>query len=231
MFKKIFGSHNPEKAQDGKNSAKIYALKIDSYLNTNGEFDYKKYKETQTSGNKAKIQNVWVQEDNIQFLSNYILKGNSKPNFGICHGTRRGMEQLWFSKYLGCDVIGTEISDTAKDFPNTIQWDFHDLKDEWIGNVDFIYSNSFDHSYNPEMCLNNWMKCLKPNGVCIIEHSDYHGVKGVDDLDPFGAELLIMPYLILSWSKGAFAVKEILDAPKKSSSVRQLNFLVVANNN
>jgi SAM-dependent methyltransferase len=229
MIKKLFKrkQSNPE---DKERVAKIFDLKTSSYLNEKGEFDYNRYKEIQIQGNRTKIENVWVIEDNIKYLSNYIKSWIKEPTFGLCHGTRRGMEQGWFSKYLGCEVLGTEISDTASEFPNTIEWDFHEVKNEWIGNVDFIYSNSFDHSYNPAECIKSWMSCLKPGGICIIEHSDYHGVKGVDDLDPFGAELLIMPYLILEWSEGKFAVREILKAPKKGDAIQQLNFLVIRNN-
>lgn len=227
MLKKIFRKAKMEKPEDNK----VFTLKIDSYLNSSGEFDYDKYKKTQTDGNKAKINNVWVIEENIKFLSKYLESNLNKPDFGICHGTRRGLEQFWFSKYLGCKVIGTEISDTAIDFPNTIQWDFHEVKEEWIGKTDFIYSNSLDHSYDPKKCLNNWMKCLKPGGICIIEHSDYHGIKGVNDLDPFGAELLIMPYLILSWSNNEFSIREIIEAPKKADNLEGLKFLILKNNN
>jgi hypothetical protein len=46
--------------------------------------------------------------------------------------------------------MGTEISDTAGQFPYTIQWDFHKTKAEWIDATDFIYSNCFDHSYDPQ---------------------------------------------------------------------------------
>ena len=70
-----------------------------------------------------------------------------------CHGTRQGFEQKWFSKNLECKVIGTEISDNANDYKNTIEWDFHNVKKEWIGSVDFIYSNALDHSYDPNKCL------------------------------------------------------------------------------
>ena len=171
-----------------------------------------------------------MQRENIEYISEYIFSSGLNPSFGICHGTRRGLEQKWFSECLKCDVIGTEISDTANDFPNTIQWDFHDVKEEWIGSVDFIYSNSLDHSYDPGACLRNWMSCLKPGGVCVLEHSEFHGIKGVSELDPFGAELIIMPYVILIWSEGLFSVREILDAPKKPSNVNELKFLVIQNN-
>lgn len=112
-----------------------------------------------------KIDRVWVQEENIDFLSRYIAERIGTPQFGICHGTRRGLEQSWFGARLKCKVIGTEISDTAAQFPNTIQWDFHEVKQEWVGAVDFIYSNSFDHSYDPEKCINAWMSCVKPGAL------------------------------------------------------------------
>ena len=41
-----------------------------------------------------------------------------------------------------------------------------------IKNVDFIYSNSFDHSYDPEKALDSWMSCLSEKGICIIEWSN-----------------------------------------------------------
>jgi len=105
---------------------------------------------------------------NIEFLSRYIRNLIVSPIFGICHGTRRGKEQEWYAKYLDCNVIGTEISDTAEQFPNTIQWDFHMVKPEWRNSVDFIYSNSFDHSYNPEEGLTSWMSCLKREGYALL---------------------------------------------------------------
>lgn len=225
---KSFGSSLPlnENNKILKESS-AFAIKLDSYLDKSGKFDYSKYRDIQVQGNKSKIENIWVLEENIQFLADYIRKKNKTVEFGICHGTRRGKEQEWFHKYLGCEIIGTEISDTAKDYPNTIQWDFHDVKEEWLNRVDFIYSNSFDHSYDPEMCINQWISCLKPGGMCILEHSDFHGVQGVDELDPFGAELMIMPYLILSWGGGKFAITEILKATTKGSSVKELVFLII----
>ena len=111
----------------------------------------------------------------------------------MCHGTRRGDEQSYFIEGfdifdLKPEVIGTEISDNATQFPNTIEWDFHIAKDEWIKNVDVIYTNSFDHSPKPKECLDIWMSCLKPNGVCVIEYSDICDSKS-GRIDCFGASL------------------------------------------
>ena len=124
-------------------------------------------------------------------------------------------------------VIGTEISDTAAEFPHTIQWDFHETKPEWVDSVDFIYSNSFDHSYDPEMCLNVWMNCVRQGGVCIIEHSSLHEPAGANELDPFGADIWLMPYLITKWGNGRYGVRQILVAPARHDRVAHQHFIVV----
>ena len=148
------------------------------------------YKEIQTTWNKRKINMVWVKRDVIEVIAGYIRKNLPAPKFGICHGTRRGVEQVWFRELLGIEVIGTEISDTASEFPHTIQWDFHDVKDEWMRNVDFIYSNSLDHSHSPRECIAGWMGCLRPGGFCFIEWTEWdHGDGHVNALDCFGASI------------------------------------------
>ena len=152
----------------------------------NGKFDYAQYKRIQIDGNKEKLNEVFEIEENVEMLSTFLKKNLSDIKFGICHGARRGKEQEWFRKHLGADVIGTEISDTANQFPHTIQWDFHQVKDEWIENVDFIYSNSLDHSYDPEFCLKQWFKCLKKGGFCIINGSIANLPQFTNKLDPFG---------------------------------------------
>lgn len=206
---------------------KVSGYVLHQYLKDDGTFDYEKYCEIQQKGNKNKINNIWAIEENIAFLSNYLNLRMDSIQFGICHGTRRGKEQEWFSKYLGCKVIGTEISDTATQFPCTIQWDFHDVKPEWVESVDFIYSNSFDHSYDPERCLNAWMSCLRKGGLCILEHSSLHEPEGANELDPFGADLHLMPYLITVWGKGKYGVRELLAAPKRCNDVNHLNFIII----
>jgi hypothetical protein len=201
------------------------------YLDEDGHFDYERYRKTQILANKRKIDTVWVREENIRFLAEYLRESLRSPTFGLCHGTRRGLEQQWFRKYLGCEVIGTEISDTAAGFPDTIQWDFHDVKPEWIAATDFIYSNSLDHSYDPQKCLNAWVSCLRPEGLLIIEHSTDH--VEARETDPFGARLAVMPYLILDWSMGAYSTREILRAPSAATiagTAHRSAFLIIKRN-
>jgi len=202
---------------------------LHAYVKADGSFDYERYCAIQEEGNKRKLGNVWVREENIEFLASYIRRELRSLSFGLCHGTRRGKEQEWFKKFLpdGVKVLGTEISETATQFPDTIQWDFHEVKPEWVNAVDFIYSNAFDHSYDPEKCLNAWMSTLRPGGLCILEHTDAHAQKGVSELDPFGAHLVQMPFLILKWGKGRYSVREILTGPVKNSGIEYLAFLVL----
>jgi hypothetical protein len=211
----------------GKNETNRSLFSQTQYLSEDGSFDYEIYRLCQEEGNKRKIDSVWVKEENIEFLSKYIKHTIKAPTLGICHGTRRGKEQAWFRKYLECEVIGTEISDTATNFPHTIQWDFHKVKPEWIESVSFIYSNSMDHSYDPESCLNAWMSCLPKHGLCVIEHSSLDGYGSVDELDAFGADISVMPYLITLWGNGSYCVREILEAPRKAINLSYLYFIVI----
>ena len=220
IFKSLGYEIRRMKSVDANGGFEIYR-----YLRSDGTFDYELYKQLQTEGNKRKIDRVGVREENIKFLSNYIKSTIDQPRFGICHGTRNGKEQEWFRKYLGCDVIGTEISDTAIQFQHTIQWDFHETKSEWIDGVDFIYSNSFDHSYNPEKCLNAWMNCVRKSGICILEHTSVD--ERASQLDPFGTHISQMPYLILTWGKGKFYVREIIDAPSKPDSLNYICYIMI----
>ena len=139
---------------------------------------YDEYVDAQVKGNLAKYKShSYVDNKIIGVIVQYMISNKLHPQFGLCHGTRRGFEQQYFidwfkSQNINVSVLGTEISPTATKFKNTIQWDFNEVKDEWINNVDFIYSNSFDHSFNPDKTIDMWMKCLKEGGMCFIEWSE-----------------------------------------------------------
>ena len=220
-FARMFGHDTVKYRSPGKQGV----FQIFQYHNADGSFNYEKYERIQTEGNRKKLDKVWVREENIAYLANYIRSVVVTPEFGLCHGTRRGNEQFWFRKYLNCTVIGTEISDTATNFPFTIRWDFHDTKPEWINSVDFIYSNSLDHSFDPEQCLSAWMSCIREGGVCILEHTSGHEV--ATRLDPFGAELSQMLHLIMTWGEGQYYVRETLDAPSVAHGLTYAMFIIV----
>ena len=148
---------------------------------------YDEYKFEQIKANKSKLDASWVQKKDILYLSEYIKNNNINYNNIICHGTRQGLEQKYFREFLkDIDlIIGTEISDTAIKFKDTICHDFHEIKEEWVNNFDILYSNSWDHSFDPFKSLNNWIKSVKSNGILIIEWSIQ--CENVKISDPFGA--------------------------------------------
>ena len=140
--------------------------------------NYDEYVDAQVMGNLAKYKShSYVDTNIIGGIVNYMISNKLKPTFGLCHGSRRGLEQEYFvnwfkSQNIDVSVLGTEISPTATEFKDTIQWDFNEAKDEWINGVDFIYSNSFDHSFNPSKTIDVWMSCLRDDGMCFVEWSD-----------------------------------------------------------
>ena len=42
-------------------------------------------------------------------------------------------------------------------------------REEWVGKWNMIYSNSFDHSYDPEKCLRTWTDQLTEDGILCVE--------------------------------------------------------------
>lgn len=150
---------------------------------------YDNYVATQTTVNKQKLSHVWVTPKELRLVAACVRRHVSNPKFGLCHGVRNGFEVKGLRELLGFEIVGTEISDSATQFENVIQWDFHDVKDEWLNGVDFIYSNSWDHSYDPEMMIQRWLSCLTPDGVCILEWSRNHLPKSVYRADWFGIDL------------------------------------------
>ena len=189
-----------------------------SKVNNTGELvkihkykDYNEYKETQIYYNKKKIDKVWADEKTLEKISNF-LKENISSNLikGICHGSRNGFEQNFFNeKKDGFEVIGTDISETAKDYKNSIVHDFHDEKKEWLENFDFVYSNSLDQSFDPQKALNTWLKQIKLGRYVIIEHSDQHGVVSSGKMDPFGVEANFFPYLLSEWFGHSISIQII----------------------
>jgi hypothetical protein len=165
----------------------------------------------------------WCSEETISLISSYLVSKRGENEFrGICHGTRVGKEVEWFNNHLpsGSYVFGTDIEPSATKFSNTIEHDFHEVKDEWLDNFDFIYSNSHDHAKNPKKAVGNWLKSLNDSGVLFLEHNRSHGKKFQDDADCWGVETEILPFLFLKWFKGEAAVVDMI--PVKESNAHYI---------
>ena len=173
---------------------------------------YRTYREIQQAGNIEKLDAVFASQENIAYLARFAEQRLGQVGFVLCHGTRNGAEQRWFKEALSGSpkVIGTEISDTATQFPDTVQWDFHELNPEWEGKADVIYSNSWDHSIDPDRMFTSWMKSLSPRSVMMIEHTIFHLGTHADALDPFGATRDGIIALLNRIGGGTFEVSEVL---------------------
>ena len=189
-----------------------------SKINNTGELvkiykykNYDEYKETQIFYNKKKIEHVWADEKTLEKISEFLLENISTSIIkGICHGSRNGFEQNFFNKKKDrFHVIGTDISDTAKNYKDSVTHDFHEEKKEWLNNFDFVYSNSLDQSFDPRKALQAWLNQLKKNGFLIIEHTDQHGVIASGKMDPFGVEANFFPYLLSDWFDHSISIKII----------------------
>ena len=209
-----------------------------SKVNNTGELvkihqykSYDEYKETQIHYNKQKIDKIWADKDTLKIISNFLKENIQSNNIkGICHGSRNGFEQKCFrEEILNSEVIGTDISETALNFENSVVHDFHEEKNEWLNNFDFVYSNSLDQSYDPKKALNAWLKQIKKDRYIIIEHSDQHAVRASNKMDPFGVEVNFFPYLLTEWFGHLISIQMIKDIKSNKNNAPVFFFILKKN--
>ena len=83
--------------------------------------DYDHYKEVQVAANIKKLHVRWCSEATVEIIAQRYPDAKNI----ICHGARNGGEVRLFQKhYPEATVIGTDISHTANDFSDMVEWDF-----------------------------------------------------------------------------------------------------------
>ena len=137
------------------------------------------------------------------------------PERGMCHGVRCGAEVKWFFDYMKCPVYGTEIGKSDHNY--IYKWDFNYSLPVWLGKFDFIYSNSFDHAYDPAATLEVWAEQLRPGGLLILEWSKKHEHTGAvskknNAMDPVSITFDELIKSVPTWVHGA-RVRDVLDMP------------------
>jgi hypothetical protein len=101
---------------------------------------YEEYRDIQIFHNIRKLNTIWADKTTLNRVGK-LVQGKIKKRTirGLCHGTRNGFEQNYLNSLnIGIKAIGTDISKTALDYKNSVQWDFHDVKTEWKNNFDFL---------------------------------------------------------------------------------------------
>jgi hypothetical protein len=158
------------------------------------EFDsYEEYRSAQIAANRLKFKSVFADDEELRRISEHFRTAVPCGANGLCHGVRNGYEVQMLRRLLPeMDIIGTDISETAATVPHCIVWDMHDLKPEWIGAIDFMYSNSWDHSFNPPLLFSRWAECLSPSGRLYLPYTELHSERGATEdtkFDVFGCSL------------------------------------------
>ena len=170
----------------------------------------------------------WKNFKNIKRISEKNIK--SEKLKGICHGSRNGFEQKCFLNEIpNLEIVGTDISETALNYENSVVHDFHDIKQDWIGYFNFVYSNSLDQSYDPKKALNVWLDQVKKDGFVIIEHSDQHSVRASGKMDPFGVETNFFPYLLSQWFGHKISI-DIINNIKQNKNNAPMCFFIIKKN-
>lgn len=177
---------------------------------------YAEYRATQIKYNKQKLSHVWADKTTLSRVVD-DLRAHGLGETGICHGARNGFEVTWLREQLGGDIIGTDISETATEFPHLYVWDFHDDNSDWLGQFDFVYTNSLDQAMDPARALNAWANQITPRGRIYIEHTMAHSATSAGAMDPFGAHPMAMPYLFFIWGKDNFRLTDILEVEAKDN--------------
>jgi hypothetical protein len=199
-------------------------LEQDFYLH---EYEsYEHYREVQVFHNKRKLNQVWADSKTLDLIVARLHQEFPGVKLkGICHGARNGFEQNYLAENHGISVIGTDISETALNFPRSVHWDFHDENADWIGSHDFIYTNSLDQSWKPRQACTTWLNQLKKGGMLMIEHTIVHSPAGAGEMDPFGAKPVYMPYLLSEWF-GHFISIELIKSVKCNMDLSVLILVV-----
>lgn len=191
---------------------------------------YEHYKEVQVYFNKEKLNHVFSDEATLKVVCDELNREISNRGLtGICHGTRNGFEQRYMHEYAGFEVIGTEISDTASRFERTVEWDFHDVRPEWVSKFDFVYSNSLDQAWRPRQALVTWLNQLNDTGVLVIEHTELHSPEFASEMDPFGVRPTVFPYVLSDWFGHGVSVRFLKTRKDKFRGIDAWLFFIKKN--
>jgi len=151
---------------------------------------YEEYKNVQVAANRLKYDHVYAEDPELQRIAAHIRDHHRGARRGLCHGVRNGYEVRKLRALLPTiDILGTDISETAGSLPHCLVWDMHEVQPDWVGATDFMYSNSWDHTYDPALLFSRWSTCLSDEGRLYLSYTDLHSEQGVSarsKVDVFG---------------------------------------------
>jgi hypothetical protein len=167
-------------------------------------------------------------ENDANYLKNHWPDWEFRVISGICHGARNGLESDEFAKHFpGSTVIGTDLfpnsgrsAEWHKSKTQVVAWDFSKVNPEWVGKMDFVYSNSLDHSSNPEETLATWIGQLKPDGLLLIQWGDY--ADAIHGGDCFVCSLPEMEQLVSKVGTHVATFENVCEKNRRNPMARKL---------
>jgi hypothetical protein len=149
---------------------------------------YQEYLDAQELRSKSLRRRSHFLPREIYRVCEYIKRKDLVIADGVCHGARTGLEVDEFKKWLPVSMFGTDLFPKQTGNSKVVQWDFNRPKGKWRRRFDLIYSNSLDHSPDPERTLQVWMNQLTSSGLLVLQWSSRH--TRVRKADCFGGSLL-----------------------------------------
>jgi hypothetical protein len=109
----------------------------------------------------------------------------------------------------------------------TVQADFHETREEWLGKADVIYSNSLDHAYDPAKALRAWAASVRDRGFIVLEKASDSDPRGVSDLDPFGITLPNLLVFLMEVLGDSATICGLLEVPTPKTGATYHKMIVV----
>jgi len=142
-------------------------------------FDYEHYRGEQVLMNRAKFGRVSFSQAEVDAVADFFrarfrsTQADDRP-IALCQGVRNGAEVRAFRRALRARVIGTDISPTVWGVRDGFLCDFHSCPALWQSQVAFMYSNSWDHSFDLDELLRHWHSLLHDGGWLFLQHTPAH---------------------------------------------------------
>jgi SAM-dependent methyltransferase len=156
--------------------------KLKNYANYEDYVNHQKEKTLDPVRRKKWIEDEWLMK--IEMFTE-IFKRHSDIVKGkaLCVCARMGHE-VSVLQSLGVDAIGMDL---VPHLPLVEEGDMHNLKYD-DNTFDFVFSNSFDHSLEPDKMISEIERVLKPGGHALLQFqfnvADNYAETKLKDINP-----------------------------------------------
>ena len=139
--------------------------------------DYDEYvahqiEKTADPDRRARLLQKFRFKEKVRYFKEKFQRFSDKNSLGqtVCLGARMG-EEIEALLQLGADCYGVDLVPYP---PHVREGDFQDLHFIEADTIDTFYTNSLDHSSDPEKVFSEVSRCLKEGGTFILDYFAGH---------------------------------------------------------